>query len=81
MAKKKAKAVKRRTAKRIIKKKIIKQVKEIKIDLSTLKFCPDCSANNIFYSKTRDEIICRECGGIFSKLTPEQMAKYKDSLN
>ena len=57
-----------------------KASKEFKIDLSTLNFCPDCASNNIFYSKTRDEIVCRDCGGIFSKLTPEQMEKYKDSL-
>ncbi len=56
------------------------KVKEVKIDLSQLKFCPECASDNIFYSNSRDELICRECGGIFSKLTPEQMAKYKDSL-
>ena len=78
MAKKK---IKRKTAKKPIreKKKAVKQ-KEFKIDLSTLKFCLECASNNVFYSKMRDELICRDCGGIFSKLTPEQMAKYKDSL-
>ena len=79
MAKKKAKkAVK----KKVTKKKTAKapKPKEIKIDLSTLKFCPECASNNIFYSNSRDEIVCRDCGGIFSKLTPEQMAKYKNSL-
>jgi len=85
----------KKSRKRVVKKKLLKSKiskglgnskyfqrvqKEIKIDLSTLKFCPDCASNNIFYSKTRDEIVCRDCGGIFSKLTPEQMAKYKGSL-
>lgn len=56
------------------------RVKDIKVDLSQLKSCPECASDNIFYSKMRDELVCRDCGGIFSKLTPEQMAKYKDSL-
>lgn len=59
-------------------KKTTKKKKEIKIDLSTLGFCPDCASNNIFYSKMRDELVCRDCGGIFSKLTPEQLKKYKE---
>ena len=80
MAKKKAKRkVKRKTTK---KKKVKRapKVKEIKIDLSTLKSCPECASDNVFYSNMRDELVCRDCGGIFSKLTPEQMEKYKDSL-
>ena len=80
MARKKAKkTVKRKTAKKKTIKKAPK-IKEVKIDLSQLKFCPECASNNFFYSKMRDELICRDCGGIFSKLTPEQMEKYKDSL-
>ncbi len=73
---------KKKSRKRVVtrKKKTSSKPKEAKIDLSTLKSCPDCASNNIFYSKMRDEIVCRDCGGIFSKLTPEQMAKYKDSL-
>jgi ribosomal protein S27E len=55
-------------------------MKEIKIDLSKVKLCPECASDNIFYSEMRDELICRDCGGIFSKLTPEQMEKYKDRL-
>ncbi len=78
MVKKKSR---KKAVKKIVKKKAAPKTKEVKIDLSTLKFCPDCASNNIFYSKTRDEIVCRECGDIFSKLTPEQMAKYKNSLN
>ncbi|MBW2974242.1 hypothetical protein KY366_00860 [Candidatus Woesearchaeota archaeon] len=54
--------------------------KDIKIDLSGLKSCPECASDNVFYSSTRDELICRDCGGIFSKLTPEQMERYKNSL-
>jgi transcription elongation factor Elf1 len=54
--------------------------KEAKIDLSQLSSCPECASDNVFYSNSRDELVCRECGGIFSKLTPEQMKKYKNSL-
>ncbi|MBW2989677.1 hypothetical protein KY358_05175 [Candidatus Woesearchaeota archaeon] len=57
-----------------------KAAKEMKIDLSALKFCPECASTNIFYSKTRDELICRDCAAIFSKLSPDQMRKYKASL-
>lgn len=78
MAKKKSgKRVVKKTTKKTTKKP---KLKGIKIDLSTLKSCPECASNNIFYSKMRDELVCRDCGGIFSKLTPEQMAKYKGSL-
>ncbi len=71
--------VKKKSKKKVVKKPK-KAPKEVKIDLSTLKFCPECASNNIFYSNSRDELVCRDCGGIFSKLTPEQMAKYQKSL-
>ena len=54
-----------------------KEVKDIKIDLSALNQCPQCGSGNIFYSRMRDEIVCRDCGGIFSKLTPDQMKRFK----
>ena len=64
--------------KKVAKKKTVKeQQKEVKIDLSKLKFCPECGSDNVFYSQTRDELVCRDCGEIFSKLTPEQMKKFK----
>lgn len=69
---------------KVTRKKAVKRspkIQEIKIDLSKLKLCPECASNNVFYSKMRDELICRDCGGIFSKLTPEQMAKYKKNFN
>jgi len=73
---------KKKSRKRVVKKKIKKapKLKEFKIDLSQLSSCPECASNNVFYSNSRDELVCRECGGIFSKLTPEQMKKYKNSL-
>jgi ribosomal protein S27E len=57
-----------------------KTKKPNKIELSQVKLCPECGSDNVYYSEMRDELICRDCGGIFSKLTPEQMEKYKDSL-
>jgi ribosomal protein S27E len=81
-------AVKKKLKPKISKKKPSKlktikspKIRDIKVDLSQLRFCVECASNNVFYSKMRDELICRECGGIFSKLTPEQMVKYKDSLS
>lgn len=75
---------KKKSRKRVVKKSKktakAKKIKEVKIDLSKLKFCPECASDNVFYSHSRDELVCRDCGGIFSKLTPEQMEKYKDSL-
>lgn len=77
--------VKKKSRKGVVKEskktaKAQKTKEEIKIDLSKLKFCPDCASDNVFYSPSRDELVCRDCGGIFSKLTPEQMEKYKDNL-
>jgi len=75
---------KKKSGKRVVtrKKKITKKqkTKEIKVDLSQLKSCPECSSDNVFYSNSRDELVCRDCGAITSKLTPEQMERYKDSL-
>ena len=75
---------KKKSRKRVVtrKKKTTKsqKIKEVKINLSQLKSCPECASDNVFYSNSRDELVCRDCGGIFSKLTPEQMQKYKDSL-
>lgn len=72
MAKKKTKKI----VKKALKKKA-ENVPEIKIDLSTLNQCPQCGSDNIFYSRMRDELVCRDCGGITSKLTPEQMKKFR----
>lgn len=47
------------------------------INLSTVKECPACGSSNIIYNKEKDEIICKECGEIFSELTPEQEKKFE----
>ena len=54
-----------------------KKTSAVKLNLSQIKLCPECASDNIFYSKMRDEIVCRDCGGIFSELTPEQMKKFQ----
>jgi len=73
---------KKKSRKRVVtrKKKSVKsqKIQEIKVDLSTVKYCPECGSDNVFYSKMRDELICRDCGAITSKLTPEQMKKSKE---
>jgi ribosomal protein S27E len=58
--------VKRPTKKKAVKKPIKKlpKLKTVKIDLSQLKQCPECSSNSVFYSRTRYELVCRECGAI-----------------
>ena len=68
---------KKKSKKKVVKKKATKspKVKEAKVDLSQVKLFPQCASNNVFYSNSREELICRDCGGIFSKLTPEQMKK------
>lgn len=47
------------------------------VDLSKAKACPECGSPNISYNKEKDEIVCRDCGGIFSELTPEQEKKFE----
>ncbi len=49
----------------------------MKKQLKDLKQCPECGSSNILYSKQRDEIVCKECGLIFSELTPEQEKKFE----
>ncbi|MBI2138481.1 hypothetical protein HYU13_02750 [Candidatus Woesearchaeota archaeon] len=71
---KRKKAPKRPKRKVRRKKQPVSKVPKIK--LSLISNCPECGADNIFYSQIRDEIICRDCGGIFSELTPEQMKKF-----
>ena len=47
------------------------------VELSKVKQCPECGSNNIIYKKEEDEIICKDCGMIFSELTPEQEKKFE----
>ncbi|MBI2140472.1 hypothetical protein HYU14_06100 [Candidatus Woesearchaeota archaeon] len=76
--KKKARKAPRKTPRKAKRGKKEKRIIAPKIDLSKLTRCPECGSDNIYYSQIRDEIICRDCGGIFSELTPEQMKKFSE---
>ena len=45
------------------------------MELKDIKQCPECGSSNIIYSEKKDEIICRDCGAITSKLTPKMQKK------
>ena len=47
------------------------------VELSKLKQCPSCGGNNIIYDESKDEIICKDCRGIFSELTKEQEEQFE----
>lgn len=47
------------------------------VNLSKVKQCPECGSDNIIYKKKEDEIVCKDCGLIFSELTPEQEKKFE----
>lgn len=49
------------------------------VRLDEIKFCPECGTDNIFYNEKAAEIICQDCGAIFTELTPEQQAKYEQA--
>lgn len=49
------------------------------VRLDEIKFCPECGTDNIFYNEKTAEIICQDCGAIFSELTPDQQAKYEQA--
>lgn len=47
------------------------------VDLPKVKRCPACGSEHIIYKKAEDEIICQDCGEIFTELPPELEKKYK----
>lgn len=49
----------------------------MRIKLKDIKRCPECGSSNILYNKKRDDILCKDCGLIFSELTPEQEEKFE----
>jgi len=48
-----------------------------RIKLDSITACPECGSENISYSKKEDQIVCKDCGGIFSELTPDQEKKFE----
>jgi len=37
--------------------------------------CPECGSTSVVYSKTREEIICNECGCMYPRLAGNVMAE------
>ena len=69
---KKAKKTKTKVSKKSKAKKTGK-----KIDLSRVKECPECASSNIIYNERKDEIICQDCGAIFSELPPDLEKRFE----
>ena len=49
------------------------------VDLSKVKQCPECGSSKIIYDDEKQQIICQDCGAVFSELTPEQEKKFEDA--
>ncbi|MBW2992930.1 hypothetical protein KY345_07000 [Candidatus Woesearchaeota archaeon] len=45
------------------------------MNLKDVKSCPECGSSNIIYKEKEDKVICKDCGAIFSELTPEMQKK------
>jgi len=48
-------------------------------DIHEVKECPDCGSDNIHYSDSRDQVICRDCGLIFEPLVPEDEETFEST--
>ena len=70
--------VKRKSGKKKVKqaKKAVAS-KEPELNLDKINQCPECGGNNIYLSKVRSEIICKDCGAIFSRLTPGREKRFR----
>ena len=47
------------------------------MELKDVKACPECGSDNILYKRKEDEIICKDCGAIFSELTPDMEKQFE----
>lgn len=45
--------------------------------LSQTKTCPECGSKNVFYNKQTEELVCRDCGEIFTDAVLNNKAKKK----
>ncbi len=43
------------------------------------KLCPECGSDNIIYKRKDDEIVCKDCGMIFSGLAPDDEKQFEDA--
>ena len=48
-------------------------------DLSKVKQCPACGSENIKYIEEDDQIVCNDCGEVFSELPPEKEKDYEEA--
>lgn len=47
------------------------------VDLSKVDKCPECGSENVIFNEKKKQIICKDCNGIFSELTPEQEKQFE----
>ena len=46
-------------------------------DIHSIKECPDCASDNIFYKEEKEQVICRDCGLIYEPLEPRTEQKFE----
>ena len=39
--------------------------------------CAECGSNNVYFNEKTQQILCKDCGAIFSELTPEDEKKFE----
>ena len=47
-------------------------------DVCKLRECPECGSRNVVCSKTREQLICKDCGCIFEPLLEEEEKKLEE---
>ena len=50
-------------------------------DLEKVKQCPACGSSNVIYREEDDQIVCNDCGEVFSELPPKGNPKLDTTLN
>lgn len=46
-------------------------------DIHEIKNCPNCQSDNIVYNEKSEQVVCKECGEIFERLTPKDEEKFE----
>jgi len=67
---------KAKKTKKIVSKKT-GAAEEKPLDLTKIKQCPECGSSNVHLSEIRKEIICKDCGSIFSRLSPGREKRFR----
>ena len=47
--------------------------------LKDQNLCPECGSENVIYKRDDDELVCKDCGMIFSKLTHDDEKQFEDA--